>query len=45
MNVAGHVTLDEMMTQLIHAVEVFQDQRQADVNEEVNLNNLIYATC
>ena len=35
--VAGHVTLDEMMTRLIHAVEVFQGQKQADIAEEVPL--------
>ncbi|CAL1547158.1 unnamed protein product [Lymnaea stagnalis] len=32
--IQGHVTLDEMMTRLIHAVEVFQEQKQADINEE-----------
>ncbi|GFN79067.1 fas-associated factor 1-like [Plakobranchus ocellatus] len=32
--IQGHVTLDEMMTRLIHAVEVFQGQKQADIAEE-----------
>ncbi|KAH9523587.1 pre-rRNA processing and 40S ribosomal subunit assembly [Bulinus truncatus] len=32
--IQGHVTLDEMMIRLMHAVEVFQGQREADINEE-----------
>ncbi|XP_005105164.1 FAS-associated factor 1 [Aplysia californica] len=32
--IQGHVTLDEMMTRLIHAVEVYQEQKEADINEE-----------
>lgn len=33
--ISGHITLDEMMTRLMHAVEVFQEQKQTDVVEEV----------
>ncbi|RUS71771.1 hypothetical protein EGW08_020465, partial [Elysia chlorotica] len=32
--IQGHITLDEMMTRLIHAVEVFQGQKQSDIAEE-----------
>ncbi|CAG5134193.1 unnamed protein product [Candidula unifasciata] len=31
--IQGHTTLDEMMTRLIHAVEVFQGQKELEVNE------------
>lgn len=33
--IAGHTTLDEMMTRLIHAVEVFQGQKELELNEGV----------
>ncbi|XP_046327782.1 FAS-associated factor 1-like [Haliotis rufescens] len=32
--IQGHVTLDELMTRLIHSVEVFTEQQQADMLEE-----------
>ncbi|BFZ17016.1 hypothetical protein BsWGS_20055 [Bradybaena similaris] len=31
--IQGHTTLDEMMTRLIHAVEVFQGQKELELNE------------
>ncbi len=33
--VAANVTLDELMSQLLHAVEVFQEQQRTEVAEEV----------
>ncbi|KAK0069645.1 delta-like protein D [Biomphalaria pfeifferi] len=37
--IQGHVTLDEMMIRLMHAVEVFQGQRESDINEEKEREN------
>ena len=34
---SANVTLDELMSQLLHAVEVFQGQQQSEIAEEVGL--------
>ena len=31
----GNATIDELVTQLMHCVEVFQHQQQTDIAEEV----------
>ncbi|ESO92378.1 hypothetical protein LOTGIDRAFT_120993 [Lottia gigantea] len=36
--IQGHVTLDELMTRLIHSVEIFKEQQIADIAEELILS-------
>ena len=38
---SANVTLDELMSQLLHAVEVFQGQQQSEIAEEVCLCEFI----
>ena len=41
MQFSANVTLDELMSQLLHAVEVFQGQQQSEMAEEVCLYEFI----
>lgn len=38
---AGHVTLVELMTRLLHAVDVFTEQKELDIAEEVRFSRLL----